>query len=170
MLLDTPCKPCKKEKKKEPSKAKMSTKHSGLVKEFAHDIVTGANIALSMNPSLLASVTLNNDKPGNRVWLTGTVQTLVNAVGDETRFVQIQLQLFRNDPTFTTPLFSISDVVVFNGQINLNTTTFNFVDIAPPVGSNTYYLTARITAQDPTTTANVNTVVLTGAEIGPNKS
>lgn len=153
------------------TKQKKNKKH-GLLKEFQQNIVTDptTNIPLSADPSLLASVTLNNNKTDNRVWITGTIQTLVDAVDPGPRFVEIQLQIFRNDPTFTTPLFSISDVVVYNGDINLNTTTFNFVDTAPTVGSNTYYLTARITAQDDTTSVVVNSVVFTGAEIKVNQS
>lgn len=153
------CNPCKSSEKK------------GLLKEFDQDVIAMADVELTTSPQLLASVTINTKRTGERVWLTGTVQTVVSPLippGVETGFLAVTFEIFRNDPTFTMPLISFTDVVITSGGANINTTSFNFVDMSPPTGSNTYYLTAKYISDNVTIVANVNRVVFTAAEIQPN--
>ncbi|UNT53660.1 hypothetical protein [Lysinibacillus capsici] len=141
----------------------------GLLTEFDQNIVTPTSIELTMSPTLLTTVSLNIDDSDDRVWLTGTVQTRVGTFEPVPGFVQIALRIFRNDPTFTASIFEIVDVVVNSGFVNVNTTTFTFVDPSPPTGLNIYYLTGEITSKDPQATgANVETIVFTGGEIEAN--
>ncbi|MEX3743906.1 MULTISPECIES: hypothetical protein [Lysinibacillus] len=138
--------------------------------EFDQKIVPLTVIELTSLPKLLTNVTLNNNNTDDRVWLTGTVQTIVGSLNPLPGFIRISLQIFRNDPTFTTtPIFRINDSVVDSGFANDNTTTFTFVDLSPPTGLNIYYLTGHILSQDPQSTqAFIEKIVFTGAEIKAN--
>lgn len=153
----------------EPQREKEPPASSGLLTEFDQNIVVPTFIELTLLPTLLATVTLNIDDLGDRVWFTGTVQTRVSTGAPAPGFVQIALQIFRNDPTFTSSIFLIEDVVVNSGFVNGNATTFTFVDLSPPTGVNTYYLTGQILSTDPQATgAFVEKTVFTGAEIEAN--
>lgn len=105
-----------------------------------------------------------NDDLTDRVWLTGTVQFRVGS------FVGVSIQIYVNDPTFTTsPIFITEDTSVNSGHVNVFTTSFTFADIPPPIGPVTYFLTAMQTNADPgISNVEVDRVSFTGAEIEAN--
>ncbi|TKI66888.1 hypothetical protein FC756_14235 [Lysinibacillus mangiferihumi] len=141
----------------------------GLLTEFDQNIVLPTFIELTLLPTLLTTVTLNIDDLDDRVWLTGTVQTRVSTGAPAPGFVQIAFQIYRNDPTFTSSIFLLEDIVVNSGFVNGNATTFTFVDLSLPTGVNTYYLTGQILSTDPQATGVfVEKTIFTGAEIEAN--
>ncbi|PFD51037.1 hypothetical protein [Bacillus cereus] len=92
-------------------------------------------------PTLLATVTLNIDDATNRVWLTGTVLFRVSS-GVEGAFAGVIIQIYVNDPTFTSsPIFYTEDCGVNSGQVTTFTTSFTFADIIPLTGPVIYFLT-----------------------------
>ncbi|PFD13984.1 hypothetical protein [Bacillus cereus] len=120
-------------------------------------------------PTLLATVTLNIDDATNRVWLTGTVLFRVSS-GVEGAFAGVIIQIYVNDPTFTSsPIFYTEDCGVNSGQVTTFTTSFTFADIIPLTGPVIYFLTAIRGGVDfGIAGVSVDRVSFTGAEITAN--
>jgi hypothetical protein len=144
----------------------------GILTEFDSD---ESSLSVSLLPNqprtLLGTINLTIDDVTDRVWLTGTIHFVVSAFAASVPpFGLVAIEIFRNDPTFTTtPIFYTEDSGTNTGQVNRFTTSFSTVDETPTVGPVTYFITGRLVARDPA----INEIIaslrhFTGAEIEAN--
>ncbi|WP_218925538.1 hypothetical protein [Bacillus cereus] len=101
--------------------------------------------------------------------MTGTVLFRVSS-GVEGAFAGVIIQIYVNDPTFTSsPIFYTEDCGVNSGQVTTFTTSFTFADIIPLTGPVIYFLTAIRGGVDfGIAGVSVDRVSFTGAEITAN--